>query len=275
MNLKARGKYILGSILAYLSPKSKETILKQFSVYVPTGTTSWELRRNSFIHFYLVEQKIKKAHHQQGELEEAHKIYWANSVNYFDNFAHLIEDSYIPIYQDLIQTLAPVLESKDITQVVEFGTGDGQWLNYLANQWPFVSNFIGVDLSVHQIKENKVRFPHIQFETSDLIDWADINAQPHSLYHTMGGVLEYLSEESVRKLLMQLKEKAPNSYLFFNEPIYDDFDYTRDTHSRVVGNEYTYNHNYKFIFDELQIEMIQWEERVAFGYRVISVIGYI
>ena len=215
---------------------------------------------DNLIHYYLVESRIEKEATQEGELENAHKNYWANSEDYFDQFAHLIEESYIPAYQDVVTDLIPLLKEKNIERVNEFGTGDGQWLNYLTQQWPFISRYTGIDISSHQIKKNQKIFPNITFEAADLVDWAQSNVTPHALYHTNGGVLEYLSEASVRKLLTLIKEKAPSSVLFFNEPIYEDYDYKVDTDSRIVGSEFTYNHNYVHLFKELGIEMVRCEE---------------
>lgn len=275
ISLKQQSKFRLGQLGSIAFPKRASDLRQSFSVPVPRYSSYLQNKIDNLIHFYLVQRKIQQEATQVGELEKAHREYWANSDGYFEQFAHLAEESYIPIYQDVVSDLIPLLKESKIENANEFGTGDGQWLNYLTQQWPFIRQFTGIDISAYQIARNKEVFPHITFEASDLVEWAEKNAAPRSLYHTNGGVLEYLSERSVRKLLAILKKRAPDSLIFFNEPIYDDFDYAVDKASRVVGSEFTYNHNYIYLFEELGIEMVRCEERDAFGYRVVLAIGKI
>ena len=273
MNIKQQIKYRLGQFSSILFPIRTANLIKNFSMPQYNETSYLQQKADSAIHHYLVKNRLEKEAAQEGELENAHRNYWANSENYFGQFAHLIEESYIPTYQDVVNDLIPLLKEKKIERVNEFGTGDGQWLNYLTQQWPFISTYTGIDISSYQIKRNQETFPHIKFEAADLLEWTKKNITPHALYHTNGGVLEYLSESSIRELLTLIKEHAPHSILFFNEPVYEDYDYTVDTDSRIVGSEFTYNHNYVHLFKEIGIDMIRCEERNAFGYRVILVIG--
>ena len=273
LSLKQHSKFRLGQLGSITFPKRASDIMQSFSVPQFHYSSYIQNKIDNWIHFYLVQSKIQKEATQVGELENAHREYWSKSEGYFEQFSHLTEESYIPIYQDVVGDLIPLLKAMNIKYANEFGTGDGQWLNYLTQQWPFIAQFTGIDISAIQIEKNQDIFPHITFEASDLVAWADKNANPRSLYHTNGGVLEYLSERSVRKLLTILKERAPHSLIFFNEPIYADYDYAVDTASRVVGSEFTYNHNYIYLFEELEIELVRCEERDAFGYRVVLAIG--
>ena len=273
MTLKQQVKYQLGQVGSIAFPKRTSDLMRSFSVPQHNYSSYFQHRIDNLIHFYLVESRVRKEATQVGEIENAHRDYWANSDGYFDQFSHLLEESYIPAYQDVVSDLIPLLKEKKIERVNEFGTGDGQWLNFLTEQWPFITQYTGIDISACQIEKNKGVFPHIAFEVSDLVAWTDKNVKQRALYHTNGGVLEYLSEKSIRELLTIIKERAPHSILFFNEPIYDDYNYAVDTASRIVGSEYTYNHNYAYLFEEVGIELVRCEERDAFGYRVVLAIG--
>ena len=273
MTIKHQVKYRFGQVGSIAFPKRATKLKRSFSVPHYSDSSYLQHKIDSLIHYHMVANKLNEEATQIGEMENAHREYWANSDGYFDQFSHLIEESYIPTYQDVVNDLIPLLKEKQIERVNEFGTGDGQWLNFLTEQWPFIAQFTGIDISSTQIKRNKTAFPHITFEASDLVAWTEKNVAQRALYHANGGVLEYLSEQSVRKLLTIIKKQAPHSVLFFNEPIYDDYDYAVDNASRIVGSEFTYNHNYVYLFEEVGIDLVRYEERDAFGYRVVLAIG--
>lgn len=271
--LKQQVRFRLGQLGSIALPTRKSSVLKSFSVPQFHNSSRLKNKLDSWIHYYLVQSKIRNEPRQIGLIESAHKTYWANSAGYFDQFAHLAQESYIPVYQDVVRDLAPLIKKMGIKTVAEFGTGDGQWLDYLTTQWSFITQFTGIDISASQIAKNRLVYPQLTFEEADLVKWAEQHAAPHSLFHTNGGVLEYLSEQSVRRLLAVLKKQARGSIVFFNEPVYDDFDYSTDKTSRVVGSEFTYNHNLEYLFAESGIKLMRCEGRDAFGYRMVFVIG--
>ena len=270
---KAKLKYIMGKLSAQLFPTRTKHLKKTFSVPNFTTASPFQHRIDTMIHHYLVQHKINQEQTEHGSMENAHRQYWSQNRSYFSDFDHLAQDSYIPVYQDIVHNLVPYLQDMEIRRVNEFGTGDGQWLDYLSQQWPFITQFTGIDISDYQIQQNRLAFSHLEFATADLLTWTQQNATPQTLYHTNGGVLEYLCEDSVRALFTTLKQQAPRSLIFLNEPVYDNFDYAVDTNSRIAGAEFTYNHNYDYLFAATELTMIRCEERNAFGYRVITAIG--
>jgi len=266
-------KYALGWLFAHLFPQKVKQISKQFTL--PQYSGNHFIERG--IRYYLG-QKIKQKNGDKVQLEGMHKDFWRQSDHYFSDTANRTDSIFIPAYKDLVQELLPLLKEKNIRGVYEFGTGDGKWLNYLSEQWDFIQHFTGIDISEHQIAVNKTSYRHKQqlsFTNSELVEWAQNNAVANGLYHSNGGVLEYLSEQSVRELLQILKHQAPNSLLLFIEPLYGDFDIQSNTRSQIIGAEFSYSHNYPHLIETSGIEMIQHQEQDVAGNRMLISLAYI
>ena len=268
-------KYIVGCVLAKLFPKLADEVRKNFTIpnYSWDGHGNFRTTMKKFVRFYLA--KDAKAQEQQnpGGLEAMHREFWNRTDRYFSVTRNRTEEVHIPAYKDIVQELLPVLVERRIQTVCEFGTGDGRWLDYLSQQWPVVRNFVGIDISENQIEGNKGRYRHLTFVQADLLEWVAANAKPHTLYHTCGGVLEYLSEDSVRRLLQILKQQANGSLVFFIEPLYGSYDLTRDTASQIIGYEHSYTHNYVHLLEATGVTIIRREERKVMGYRNLIVLG--
>jgi Methyltransferase domain len=268
-------KYGLGWILATLLPQKAEAVRNGFTI-----PQDWDSSRSSpitdrLIRFYIGAQAKATEQNSPGQLEKIHQNFWSQTATYFTDMGDRTENIYIPLYKDIVQRNTPFLVDHKIQTVCEFGTGDGQWLNYLSQQWGMVQRFIGIDLSANQVAINQQRYPHLEFVTSDLVSWTAANAAPNRLYHTNSGVLEYLSEDSVKHLLSILKDRAKNSILFLIEPIYGDYDIHRETTSKIIGYEHSYTHNYVHLLEAANIKVISHEEREAVGCRMLIVLAYI
>lgn len=237
---------------------------------------SWDESRvtDKLARFYLSRRAKQEENKSPGKLEEIHRNFWAKTDGYFAETDNRAEEVYVPAYADVVQDMIPLLAEKQIQTVCEFGTGDGKWLDYLAQKWTAVSQFIGIDISTHQIDANQKQYPHLIFYHSDLIQWTEKNAASHTLYHTNGGVLEYLSEESVRHLFNIIKTNAAGSLVLLNEPLYGDFDIQTDKASRVLGYEYSYSHNYVHLLQAAGAQILRCEERSVIDYCMLLVLAY-
>ncbi|WP_434685719.1 methyltransferase domain-containing protein [Pseudanabaena minima] len=270
-----RIKYALGLVLAKLFPKKADEIRENFTI----PNYLWSSRKvpvvDRLIRFYLG-CKIKK---QKGkisdELESIHRNFWSKADKYFADTKNRTEEVHIPAHKNIVQGLITLLEDKNIQTVCEFGTGDGSWLNYLSQQWTVVKKFIGIDISEHQVDDNNRKYSHLTFVRSDLIEWTEKNATHNTLYHTCGGVLEYLSEDSVRRLIQILRNQAKDSIVFFIEPLYGDYDINKDIASEIISFEYSYTHNYVHLLKSAGFEIISHDEKeVGCLGRMIIVLAY-
>jgi hypothetical protein len=268
-------KYAMGWVLATLLPQQAEAVRNRFTVPSDWDSPQSSRMTDRFLRFYIGAQAKAAEQSSPGQLEKIHQNFWSQTASYFTDMGDRTENIYIPMYQDIVASLTPRLVDYQIQTVCEFGTGDGQWLNYLSQQWGMIQRFIGIDLSANQVAINQQRYPHLEFVTSDLVSWTEANAEPSTLYHTNSGVLEYLSEDSVKHLLSRLKDRARNSILFLIEPIYGDYDIHREITSQIIGYEHSYTHNYVHLLEAAGIEVISHEEREVIGCRMLIVLAYI
>jgi hypothetical protein len=268
-------KYAMGWVLATFLPQKAEAVRNGFTIPDDWDSPQSSRFTDRLIRFYIGAQAKAAEQSSPGQLEKIHQIFWSQTATYFTDMGDRTENIYIPLYKDIVQRINPFLVDHKIQTVCEFGTGDGQWLNYLSQQWGMVQRFIGVDLSANQVAINQQRYPHLEFVTSDLVSWTEANAAPSTLYHTNSGVLEYLSEASVKHLIRILKDRAKNSILFLIEPIYGDYDLDQDTTSKIIGHEHSYTHNYVYLLEATGIEVISYEERESVGCRMLIVTAYI
>jgi hypothetical protein len=229
---------------------------------------------DKLIRFYLTIRAKQEEQEAPGKLEEIHRNFWAKTDAYFTDTDNRTEAVFIPAYGDIVQDMVPLLAEKQIDTVCEFGTGDGKWLDYLAGEWTAVSQFIGIDIAAHQIEINQQQYPRLTFHHADLVKWLEKNAAGQTLYHTNGGVLEYLSEESVRHLFDIIKTDANRSLVLLNEPLYGDFDIKTDKTSKVLGYENSYSHNYVHLLQTAGAQILRYEERAVMDYRMLLVLAY-
>jgi len=270
-----RIKYFIGWVLAKLFPKKVEEVRDNFTF--PNywwGKRSGRYFVNRSIRFYLGCKMKEQEHKIPGTLETIHRNFWSKEDTFYSVTKGRTEKEHIPTYKDIVQQLKPLLEEKDIQTVCEFGAGDGSWLNYLSQEWTVVKQFIGIDISERQVDENNKTYKHLKFIQSDLVEWTETNAIPNTLYHTCSGVLEFLSEESVKRLFNILRNRTKDSIIFLIEPLYGRYDLSQDFASRIIGKEHTYSHNYVYLLETAGIKIIRYEEREVMGYRMLIVLAF-
>lgn len=145
----------------------------------------------------------------------------------------------------------------------------------MSQQWTGIKKFIGIDISEKQIEKNSKLYPHLTFKNSDLIEYAKLNAAQNTLYHTCGGVLEYVSENSLKSFFKILKDQAKGSMIFLIEPLYGEYDLSKEISSKINGFEYSYTHNYVHWLKTEGITIIRQEKRNSGGNRMLVVVAYI
>lgn len=267
-----RIKYAIGSVLAKTLPNKANHIRNDFTI--PNYFFNSGHIVDKFIRFYVGHEALKEEIQKPGNLESIHKNYWSNTDFYFPNFRRT-DTIYINLYKNIVEETEKILIDRNIESICEFGTGDGSWLNYLHQEWPFIKKLIGIDISENQINKNKADYQGLEFYASDLVAWAKKNPTPNTLYHTNSGVLEYLSEGSVSQLFQSLKEKARNSVILLIEPIHGDFDLEKDEHSKIIGFEHSYTHNYPKLLQNAGIELLKSGEIEAQSPRMFYFLAYI
>lgn len=243
-------KYSLGWFLSIFFPGKNEQIRNNFTIpdYVWHGQYQGHYI-DKLIRFYLGERARRREKTSPELLGNYHKEYWKNQSEYYEITKNRISKVYIPAYGNLIEKFSQQFIERDIKTVCEFGAGDGQWLDYLSQQWPMIDRFVGVDLSEKQIAANHDKYPHVEFQCADLTEWIVENITSHTLYHTNGGVLEYLSKDAVLSFLHVINLKAYNSLILLMEPLYGNYDIDVQNESVVNSYEFSYSHNYVHLLE--------------------------
>jgi hypothetical protein len=96
---------------------------------------------------------------------------------------------------------------------------------------------------------------------------------PDTIFVTQGGVLEYLSQQSLCGVFETIVGRAPNALLFLIEPLADDFDLSTQCESLPVGGEFSYSHNYPALMQAAGIAIDFQDERRRLKHRMLGVLA--
>lgn len=239
-------KYYAGAALAAALPSRRQVVEQAFTLPDQSHGQRWGWPER-LIRFYLA--------HREGpddQLEDLHQRFWRSQRHdqWFAATESRTRLEYIPRLGTYVEDVRAVIQQMGITRVVEFGAGNGDWLAYLAEAWPKLQQYIGVDLAEEQMTLNRTRHPQLAFEASDLQSWLSRQGGPNTIYVTNCGVCEYLSEATLRTVLAVAKAQSSGSLWFFVEPIADDFNLESDLHSRRQGHEFSFAHHYPHLLQE-------------------------
>ena len=269
MNRK-RLNYYIGGILARMFPSRLKKARRSFTL-PRLGNRGPYGRIERMIRNYVGFQ----ASQHPAELESLHKEFWRSqrAGGWYDATAWRFETHDLHLFPDWVERCIPAIDERHITRVCELGCGDGQWLNHLSEQWTGPTEFLGLDLAERQIQLNKRRYPHLNFESADLTAWVHDHAMPDTIFVTQGGVLEYLSQQSLSGVLETLVARAPNSLLFLIEPLADDFDLNTQCESLAHGGELSYSHNYPALMQAAGIAVDFQDERRRLNHRMLGLLA--
>jgi hypothetical protein len=208
-----------------------------------------------------------------------HRFMWQDdhAANYHASVADYFTTRFLPNQAVVLDELEKELAIRPLGlfhSLCEIGTGCGAAIDHLSQRLPRhgVSRFIGLDLSAAQVSLNSTRFPACRFETADACDWIPRHAGPGWILFCCGGVLEYLPEAVLSRLLTQTSTFKPMRWIIV-EPIDRTFDPTRDFASRPFGWEQTWSHHYPhlvrragmqvFYEKEMLVDDLRWQLLIA------------
>lgn len=208
-------------------------------------------------------------------LENMHKSFWRSQrpQDWFDATSDRLNRVYIPIFESLVESLDTHLRINRIASIVEFGTGNGDWLAWLKTKWDSPTSFLGIDLAEQQIAANRQRHADLDFKAGDMTEWVISNQSRRTLFVTHCGVLEYLSEATLRQFLSALQANHRESMVFFVEPHAECFDFQDEQHSRLLGSEFSFSHNYPRLLEQADFEVIHTSQHTVEGYRMLSTLA--
>ena len=263
-------KYMAGAALSWLMPGRTRVIRKAFTLpYFDSQIRGGALER--LIRLYIARSSRK----DPMRLEKLHKNFWRRqgTDGWHGATKDRLKDTYYASFSDLVQRCALEISTRRIERVVEFGTGDGDWLRFLSQHWQGPSTFIGIDIAEQRIAINVSRHPNLVFECADLTHWVEEHAVGQTIFVTQGGVLEYLSECSLRRFFEAISQRCPSSLLFLIEPLATGHNLDSHRESRLYGAEYSYSHNYPYQLSRAGISLLHQEERAMSDQRWLVVLA--
>ncbi len=266
-------KLMLGNLLIKLFPQ-KADHLKQagMTLVIQDKMSKRERLMRAAILAKVEEQE------DYSELSELHKNYWLNrGDDYFnltdDNFQSVFLPDCSFVFDHLKDQLG---DTHSYKRLVEIGTGNGDVLMYLAEKFPQIEEFYGIDLSPKQTQANNKRLTRhsVKFVAADGFDWVNENGVPDTIYVTSRGVLEYFTQERLLAFFQMIMGQGPAVFVAI-EPNDIDFDYEKDLESRPYGNERSFSHNYKRVFERagFDIQHLSWKVYDENDHKLVFIIA--
>ncbi len=172
----------------------------------------------------------------------------------------------------VIDALAARLEASEagFSRLVEIGCGDGKVLAWCAGRLPSMSEVIGLDINAAVIARVSAEQPaggRLKFARAEARDWLLAHPKPGTVVLSNGGVLEYLSQDNLDRLLQALAQ-APPAAIVLVEPVAPAHDLKLQADSFAFGHENSFSHNharrlnaagFEVVFaEEMQISDVRW-----------------
>ncbi|MCB1231223.1 MAG: class I SAM-dependent methyltransferase, partial [Verrucomicrobiae bacterium] len=190
-------------------------------------------------------------------LREFLSHYWGQYASEFseswdDRFERMFLGCDVEVIDHLERHLESLSTRQEFDRIYEIGCGGGQVLAYLAERFPELQQFVGIDLGEDQMETNRNTYPDskLEFHAADATEWIPRNASPGSIFLTNGGVLEYFLEEEVAALFRCIASRSSPAIFMLIETIGVDHDLAREENSFVYGREMAFSHNYPHLLEE-------------------------
>ena len=255
VNLKSSGvrklALIIGNVLVILRPKRAAQLSERRMTLVHKNKNYLSMQER--LMRYALVQKLEKIQDHKTIAKENRKFWENNSaVQLFTETEDKFESDFLPhctfIFEKLKKELSK--QSEHYNTIVEIGTGNGDVLNYLSEEFPQVDRIIGIDLSQHQTDLNNQKFksnPKLEFVAADAYDWVLEHGESNTIFVSSRGVLEYFLEERLLDLLTKIHQLG-NIFFVAIEPNGADHDFKTQPNTQLYGFEPSFSHNYPRLF---------------------------
>ncbi|GAB5405131.1 MAG: hypothetical protein Aurels2KO_33620 [Aureliella sp.] len=252
VNSSQRVKDWVGRVLASVQPGLARDLFRAPTVN-PSGLVS------RAIMFHLRRRAVEEERH--GFLARLHRDFWAseNGAEFSGNCDHRFEDLFLAKQQVDFRALQEALVHQPCSRIVELGANSGLLLQHLTTKLDGIESATGIDINQAQVERNLAsgRFdPRIEFLCADGQKWVTENAQPSTLFVTNGGVLEYFRREKLDAMMRHIADHAGPSIFYCSEPFADDHDFGSVAESIPFGEEISFSHNYRDLFEKNGFEVL-------------------
>lgn len=242
---------IIGNLLVFFRPNKAKQLSENRITLVHKNKKHLSIQER-FMRYALVRKLDKIQDHDA--IAESNRKFWEDNsaVELFNETEDTFQTDFLPnctfIFDQLKKELSN--QSEQYTTIVEIGTGNGDVLNFLSNEFPQVNRLVGIDLSQHQIDLNTKRFKEnqkLEFVAADAYDWVIEHGQSNAIYVSSRGVLEYFLEDRLQDLLTKIYQ-LDNIFFVAIEPNGADHNFETHPTTQLYGNEPSFSHNYPQLF---------------------------
>ncbi|MFD0798520.1 class I SAM-dependent methyltransferase [Maribacter chungangensis] len=260
----------IGNLLVFLQPKKAKELSKDRITLIHKNKNSMTISER-LMRAALVTKLDKIEDHEA--IREANRNFWLNksATELFSETEDGFEKDFLPncafIFKKLKKELAKTNSKEKFTTVVEVGTGNGDVLNWLSEEFPNINRFVGIDLSADQININNAKFhanKRLEFVAADAFEWVQEHGQSHTIFVSSRGVLEYFIESRLQEFLIEINNLG-NTFFVAIEPNGGDHDFEKTLNSQLYGNEPSFSHNYPHLFKNAGFSLWHFSQQPWLG----------
>ena len=88
-----------------------------------------------------------------------------------------------------------------------------------------------------------------------------------------GGVLEYFRRERLDEMLSHISRNLPSALFFASEPVACDHDWSSTAESIPFGDELSFSHNYKDLFESNGFEVLHQRATDFESWRMVATVA--
>ncbi|PIB26763.1 hypothetical protein BFP76_10945 [Amylibacter kogurei] len=251
MNTKGKLKLALGTATDYVAPHFVEN-------HTHTAPTGWRLNVIKAVLFSRLQHTIRA--HDTSATQDAHFSFWNNitTADYFDKATNRFGLWFLGAHKPIVDKIHQLHHALPFKRVVEIGCGDGQVLNYFAQNLDGLDELIGIDINAAVLEQNRQKYADIEkikFIAGNAEDHYDLVSQDNTLVFVYGGVLEYFSQDAVQTLFRQMLAHK-NSVIAFVEPIADDHNLAQQPRSYIFGPDDSFSHNHAWLAKQVGLSVL-------------------
>ncbi|RJQ48583.1 MAG: class I SAM-dependent methyltransferase [Desulfobacteraceae bacterium] len=178
---------------------------------------------------------------------------------------------FVPEFSEILENLNRLLLMHDeFKTLCEIGTGSGQMLEYLAGRLTTVERFIGIDLNPDTIEDNRKRYADagLEFIAADGEEWIRAHGRSNWVFFSHRGVFEYFPQKKLENMLAFIAREIKPVIFVAIEPVGIDHDLVKEQESVVYGREFSFSHNYPYLFRKAGFEVKHSECKPGPDYRL-------
>lgn len=219
---------------------------------------------------YALVQKLEKIK-DHSTIADANREFWVNNnaIELFSETEETFKTDFLPHCSFIFEILKKELsnQSQQFNTIVEIGTGNGDVLEYLSDEFPQINRFVGIDLSKNQTELNNIKFKEnnkLEFVALDAYDWVKENGQSNTIFVSSRGVLEYFLEQRLQDFLNEINLLGKTFFVAI-EPNDVDHDFDAQPKTQLYGNEPSFSHNYPNLFKNAGFTLWHFSQKPWFN----------